>query len=106
MPKTKDENTREVTQYRVLTLYSNSEVVISKNPKKGEKKIVKRLAVAVFDTQEALDAYQNEQKTDKAHQSYEVGEDWVEFKPEQSRFSLPLNPEPNAPTDEAEGSDE
>lgn len=96
MAKT-DENTRQVTQYRVLTLYSNADVVISKNAVKGEKKIQKRLPVAVFTDSALLETYKKKQKKADGHISYEVGEDWVEFKPDQSRFSMPFNPVPNAP---------
>lgn len=88
--------TRDIKQYKVSTLYENVEVVISKNAKTGEKKQEKRLAVAIFDDAKLLAKYQKEQKKSEGHKSYEVVEDWVEYEPEQSRFSLSLNPEPNA----------
>ena len=88
--------TRDIKQYKVFTLYELVEVVIAKNAKTGEKTQDKRLAVAMFDDAELLGVYQHEQKKSEGHKAYEVVEDWVEYQPEQSRFSLPLNPEPNA----------
>lgn len=105
--------TRDIKQYKVFTLYENVEVVIGKNAKTGDKTQDKRLAVAMFDDVKLLEAYQKEQKASEGHKSYEVVEDWVEYLPEQSRFSLPLNPEPNAvieaetaPAEVKEGNDE
>ena len=90
------QETRDIKQYKVFTLYELVEVVIAKNAKTGEKTQDKRLAVGIFDDAKLLATYQKEQKKSEGHKSYEVNEDWVEYQPEQSRFSLPLNPEPNA----------
>lgn len=90
------QETRDIKQYKVFTLYELVEVVVGKNAKTGDRTQNKRLAVAMFDDMELLATYQHEQKKSEGHKEYEVVEDWVEYKPEQSRFSLPLNPEPNA----------
>lgn len=86
--------TRKQDQFKIYTLHANVDIVLGK---KDDKEVTRtdRVPVAVFDDNKLLKTY-----VDKTtilfdrHKSYEVVEDWVEYKPVADKFSLPFNPAP------------
>lgn len=98
--------TRQAQQYKIYTLHANVEVVLGKRDGEDIKR-TDRVPVAIFTEKELCDTYQAEEQSKlKGQTGYEVVEDWVEFEPTADRFSLPLNPVPNAPETVAEGNND
>lgn len=96
--------TRKADQYKIYTLHANVEVVLGK---KDGKEVTRtdRVPVAIFDDKKALATYQEKELKSPKFQSYEIVEDWVEYKPSADRFSLPFNPAPNADVSDAKEAD-
>lgn len=94
------QKTRQVTQYEIYRLYEVVRVKVGTTQEKGKKVPVtrdERVEVAIFDDETLLKATIKTLVTDRDgikenHVEWEAVPEWVEYEPEQSRFSLPINP--------------
>lgn len=94
--------TRQVTQYRLWHLYAIMEVNLGSRKENGKKVQVTRddrVLHAVFDDVVLLKEYCRKQELLEGQKNWESDAAWIEYEPEQSRFSIPLNPKPNTSSD-------
>lgn len=98
-------NTRQVTQYEIYTLYETVEKTRGKDDAGNPITYEVRVPVAIFDDIELLTAF-SAARAANVGDSYDndYASDWREIEPAADQFSLPFNPAPEEPVEEADTS--